>query len=688
MKCSLLHSLCLCCFAGCLFNLSPAGRAEDLKVLPEKLGPTSPTAMMHSYWLRVAREAFDRHDAEYANLKTPEQLAAYQKRMREFFVAQLGGFPERTPLNPQVTGRIEREGYHIEKIIFESQPKHYVTALLYLPNAKPPYPGVLVPCGHSAEGKAMETYQLICTLLVNNRMAVLCYDPIDQGERMQLLDEKGKARISSTEAHSQIGVGSILLGRNTATFRIWDGMRAIDYLQSRPEVDPKRIGCTGNSGGGTLTSYLMALDDRIQCAAPCCYLTDLRRVTEKIGPQDAEQDIYGQIAYGMDHAEYVIMRAPKPTLMGLATKDYFDIGGARETFRKAKACYALLGFAERMEKVETEREHGFTPQLRAGAARWMWRWLLKEEGAFNEVEPPALKVSELCCATSMQVMLMPGARNVYDLNRDLDEKLADARKEFWRANGKEKALAEVRRITGIRKLADLPEPQCEKVGTIPRNGYRIEKLILRPEAGIWLPALAFIPAQPNGEATLYLHEAGKQEDAAPGGAIESLVAKGQAVLAVDLRGIGETQSGGKPSRLGREWREIFMAYLLGTSYPAKRAEDILVCARYLMKSEDAKKPQKLHLVSVGLVGPAALHAAALEPQLFSSLTLRRCIASWSNVVRTPMSDNQLINVVHGALRVYDLPDLLSTLPREMVAISDPLDAAGKPFPGSAGVPAR
>ena len=211
----------------------------------------------------------------------------HQKRMREEFLKAIGGLPERTPLNPQVVGCISRRGYRVEKIIFESQPKHYVTALMFLPDPqrfKPPYPGVLVPCGHvTVLSKAHPEYQSMGALLALAGMAALVFDPIDQGERMQLLDAKGEAIFPEKGGHTMIGLGCIPLGRNTARFEIWDGMRAIDYLQSRPEVDPQRIGCTGNSGGGTQTSYLMALDDRIRAAAPSCCLVGLPRLLETAG---------------------------------------------------------------------------------------------------------------------------------------------------------------------------------------------------------------------------------------------------------------------------------------------------------------------------------------------------------------------------------------------------------------------
>ena len=659
--------------------------SDDLRVLPEKLDGLPAQQMMHRYLMRLALEAFERREANFEKLKTAEEVQAWQQRLREFFLAQLGGPPPRGPLNARVVGRIDCEGYRVEKIIFESQPRHYVTALLYLPDAKQPYPGVLVPCGHSANGKAMEAYQRACILLAQSGMAALCYDPIDQGERYQLLDDKGKPLFSPTMGHCLVGVGSILLGRNTATYRVWDGMRAIDYLASRPEIDPRRIGCTGNSGGGTLTAYLMALDDRIACAAASCYLTSLRRLLETIGPQDAEQNIHAQIAFGMDHADYVIMRAPKPTLMLTATHDYFDISGAWASFRQAKRTFARLGFPERVDLVETDAKHGFSPQLRVGAARWMRRWLLGIDDAIEETEAKVLTDQQAQCTADGQVMLLPGARSVFDLNLELERQLAAARERLWQQTDRAKALEEVRRVTGIRRLADLPEPKVETQPGPSRNGYRIEKLIIRPEEGIALPALLLVPEKRSGQGCLYLNAAGKHVDAAPGGPIEQLVTKGQTVLAVDLRGCGETQAtggGGYGKYLGPEWADGFIAYMLQRPYLTMRAEDVLVCARWLAAAEAAGKPGRVHLVSIGNVGPPALHAVALEPQLFASAVFRNCLQRWSLVVATPTAKNQFINVVHGALRVYDLPDLLATLPKDKVRFESPVDAEEKPLASS------
>jgi cephalosporin-C deacetylase-like acetyl esterase len=261
---------------------------ESLRVLEAGKGEHDPHTMLYRYLLKEAGKHFDARRQTIANLKTPDDLRRRQQELRGKFLEALGAFPEKTPLNARVVGKVEAKGFHVEKVVYESRPDHHVTANLYLPDGKGPFPGVLLPCGHSANGKAAEAYQRACILMAQNGLAALCYDPIGQGERSQILDRTGKpALAASTSEHTMVGVGALLVGRCTATYRIWDGIRSLDYLASRPEVDAKRLGCTGNSGGGTLTAYLMALDDRISAAAPSCYITSLERLIATIGPQDA-----------------------------------------------------------------------------------------------------------------------------------------------------------------------------------------------------------------------------------------------------------------------------------------------------------------------------------------------------------------------------------------------------------------
>jgi dienelactone hydrolase len=643
--------------------------AEAVKVLPERIDGVAPKDMMKACLKRQADAAFAGWEKNYAALTTPEAVAAYQARLRAKFLEAIGGLPERTPLNPRVTGTLAREGYRVEKVVLESRPKFFITAALFLPDAsryQPPYPGVLIPCGHADNAKAYESYQKMGASLALAGLAALVFDPIDQGERSQLLDPSGKPLLGSTTAHTMVGVGAMLLGRSTAQFEVWDGMRALDYLQSRPEVDPARIGVTGNSGGGTQASYLMALDERIKVAAPSCYLTGFKALLATIGPQDGEQNIFGQLAFGMDHADYILMRAPAPYLMCTATNDFFDIGGAWAAFRSAKRLYTRLGFAERVELMENDAPHNYDTLQRQSVLRWMARWLLGKDAALTEPPITAFTDEELRATPRGQVVLLPGARTTYDLNDDLARELAAKRAPLWAAANEEERRAKVRGVTGIRPLDEIPAPGLEDYGE--------GRLALLREDGVRLPALTFnaAAAEKNG-VVLYVDERGKSAVLAPG----AVNAGPRALWAIDLRGTGETQQTDPPYApgFGPNLNECQTAYLLGRSYLAMRAEDILVCARAAAALTPA---HKVDLVAVGNVGVPALHAAALEPQLFSSVRTVRSLKAWTSVVECRTHQDQLVNAVHGALAVYDLPDLVSMLGGK-VKIEEPLDARGAPY---------
>ena len=639
--------------------------------------------MLRDHLRPLVHAALDRRLQAYEALKTPEQIRDYQERLRAEFMESLGGFPERTPLRPRIVGRLEGDGFRAEKLIYESRPGFHVTAVLYLPEAEPPYPGVLVPCGHSENGKAAELYQRAAILIARNGLAVLCYDPVGQGERKQILEdgadrsETAKGRFRPTEEHNLAGVAPILLGRNLASYRIWDGIRSIDYLAGRDDVDESRIGCTGNSGGGLMTAYLMALDERIVAAASSCFITTTRRKNDDPGPGDAEQNIYAQTAYGMDHADYILMRAPKPTLILAATKDFVPIAGAWETYRQAKRLYTRLGVPERVGLVEADEKHGFSLHLRTGACRWMRRWLLNRVDEVTEPDFDVFSDRQLQCTPQGQVLLLEGAKSVFQLYRGEEAVLRSRRMRSWRRMNDEERKAKVRETAGIRPLPEIPEPEAEPMGTVRRSGYVIEKLILRSDGGFPLPALRFIPENRRGEWTLYLNGRGKQADAGPGGPIESLARKGHPVLAVDLTGLGETESTAwryDPEYIGNNSAEYFIAYMLGRSLVGLRAEDVLVCARYL--KAQGGRAKGVNLVAVGRAGIAALHAAAAEPQLFRRVDIRDSIDSWRRVVESDITVDQLENTVHGALRRYDLGDLARLAGSDRVVFERIRDASG------------
>lgn len=697
-------------FSLCLFLSlglpATAMAADDLRVLPARDSSVRLPSTLYAHLERQSIAALDRRRDEYEKVKTPEDVAAWQKARREMFLKTLGGFPERTPLNAKVTGTIPGDGYRIENVLFESRPGHHVTGNLYLPATKPPYPGVIVPCGHSFNGKAADGYQRVSMLLARNGIAAFCYDPIGQGERYQafapdgtplggnymggpgsvrqLKAIPGNPRFDPVEEHTLMGIGSILVGTNTAQYRIYDGMRAIDYLVSRPEIDPKRIGCTGNSGGGTLTAYLMALDDRIACAAPTCSLTSYRRLLATSGPQDAEQNLFGQIADGLDEADYVLLRTPKPTLLCAGTRDAtFDIAGTWDVYREGKRFFSRLGYPERIDLCEADEPHGFTKPLRVGAVRWMRRWLLNQDDAVTEPELPVRPASELQCTTDGQVMRTKGERSVFDLNRDREAGLAPKRAAFWKETPREDALAAVRRLARIRRLTELPVPGRRVIATLERSGYRIEKTLYELEPTLALPALDFRPEKPTGRIVLQVHSSGKQAGAEAGGPIERLVREGTRVVAVDLPGLGELDVR-HPRDWGRELfgpntQEFFVAYLLGGSLVSLRTESLFAVARSLQREMPADGKGSLELVADGTAaGLPSLHAAALEPSTFTRLTLRRSLDSWSRLLDEATAGRQLTNTVHAALTLYDLPDLLGTLNPGHVAIEEPVDALDNP----------
>jgi len=179
------------------------------------------------------------------------------KRLREI----VGPFPERTPLKVKVLGKLEKDGYSVENIIYESQPGFYVSSSLFLPVISGKVgkgPAIIYCSGHSNDGYRNNIYQHTIINLVKKGFIVFAFDPIAQGERLEYFDPKtGKSIIGAPdEEHSYSGAQPFITGSSLARYMIWDGMRAVDYLLTRKEVDPDRIGITGRSGGGTKPLHL------------------------------------------------------------------------------------------------------------------------------------------------------------------------------------------------------------------------------------------------------------------------------------------------------------------------------------------------------------------------------------------------------------------------------------------------
>lgn len=666
-----------------LFAVLPlawAGAEEDsLRVLPEnKELPVN--RMLRRHLIAECKEYFARRKAEVAALKTPQDVVKRQAMLREQFLAAIQEPQEKTPLHPVVVGRIPQDGYTVEKVIFQSRPNHHVTASFYLPAGKGPFPGAIMPIGHSTNGKAADYVQRGCILLAKNGIAALAYDPIGQGERRQMLDGEGKVEAavkSSTNEHTLTMVGGLLAGRTTAGYRIWDGIRALDYLASRPEIDPERLGCTGCSGGGTLTSYLMALDPRIKVAAPSCYLTSLERLFDTIGPQDGEQNIPGQVSFGLDHADYLLLHAPQPVVILAAERDFFDIGGTRSTFAEAERIYGLFGAASKIELVVSPTSHGYPKQHREPAVQFFAKWLLQKEGKVVEPDFAILKDSELQCTPTGQVLADLKGKSVFDLNLERADQLAAARKAKPTKSGQFHSD-----FRWLMSCLDGPVPIVTAKGSEPKkiavnDGVVVKTMRYTTAHGIEVPAVWLHPENAKSGTIIVAHEGGK-EAAFRLEQVQAWAKKDRRkVVALDLRGWGETAPGAKGEGIfGPDVTETFLALHVAVPLLVQRTEDLVAVVKAI---KGTAEDEDIEVVGFGAGGIVAMHAAAFEPDLITSLTTESSLARWYDIVRQPLGPQHFADVVPGALAKYDLPELLDQLENKNVTIRRPVDAFGKAY---------
>ncbi len=356
---------------------------------------------------RQSTRLFAEGDAARDAIATPEALRERQEAVRRFLIDAFGGLPPSdTPLNPRVTGSLRREGYTMEKVIFESRPRHYVTTNLYLPDDRAEKtPAVLFLCGHSANGKAADRYQSVCQMLARAGLIVLAMDPVGQGERWSYYDAAtGKLRVrAATGDHDYAGTPCRLVGDTIARYFLHDAMRALDYLATRPEVDASRLGVTGNSGGGTQTCMLMATDPRIQAAAPGTFVMNRESYFHTGQAQDAEQIWPGFTAAGFDHEDLLLAMAPKSLAVLAVQSDFFPIEGTRRSVERVRRFWEMHDCPARLELCEDASTHGYTTPLARHAARFFAQHLLGRTIDTSTWEGSPLPEAEIACTTSGQV---------------------------------------------------------------------------------------------------------------------------------------------------------------------------------------------------------------------------------------------------------------------------------------------
>ena len=663
------------------------GEAENLQVFEQWIRWNNGGSLLMNHLVRQAFDLYDVRDREIANLKTKHDWTLRQESVREKLKDILGPFPARTPLHAEVTGVIHTDDYRIEKLVYQSHPGFYVTACLYVPSRlRGRAPAVLNLIGHEQESFRAALDQVMATNLVRKGMVVLTIDPPGQGEHVQYFNPAiNFSSIGySVVEHCYFGNQCFLAGNNSAKYFIWDAIRGIDYLVSRKEVDAARIGVTGFSGGGTITAFVGALDDRVSVAIPSSWSTASRRQLETKGAQDAETILINSIAKGITFEDLIEVRAPKPTLMTFVSRDeYLSIQGAREAFAEAKKAYGAFSAEENLVLVEDDSRHWLTPKIR-GAIYSFFMKHFQVTGDPSEVDVQIFPPGQLNATSTGQA----GAGSmVFDLNRKEAQTLISSMEESRKdvENHLREMQGKARDISGYEQPRG--DVQSFFNGRYQRGGYTVGKYTIPGEGDYPIPILLFVPDDTRAarSAIVYLHPEGKIAEALPGGEIERLVRKGFVVAAADVIGVGETRS-----TAARGLADGYTGVLIGRSVVGIQAGDIVRVANYLKTLPGIGK---IGGIARGNMCLSLLHAAAFESSISNVVLLDGLISyravALNRFYRIGLQERPGGGVHHpyevdftwGIARVlagYDLPDLIASVAPRRVVLSGPVDHILKP----------
>lgn len=627
--------------------------------------------MVQEYYVKRLRAIEKAANARRKALDTKEEALAYIDEIRGKIQACLGPWPDKTPLNPRVTGTVDRDTYRIENIIFESRPGFLVTANLYLPKTNAPAPGVVGTCGHTRNGKA--GYQEFAQGLARQGYVVLIYDPIGQGERLQYPDGKGGSTIGvGVREHLHSGNQQFLVGENIASWRAWDGIRALDYLLTRPEVDPNHVGVTGNSGGGTMTTWLCGVEQRWTMAAPSCFVSTFRRNLENEEPQDTEQCPPGVLAAGLDHADFLLANAPDPIIILAKEKDFFDVRGSEETFAQLQHIYGLLGKHESVGFFAGKGHHGYTQDNREA----MYRWFNLITKISNATTEPPITIEEdktLFCTPKGQVSDLK-SKTVFDFTAAKSKQLTKRRGSIV---SKATLQEKLQRTLKIEPLpATPPDYRILKPvdgGTYPKKQHT--RYALETEPGI--SAIAYrlsdesLPARPtrsNAEAILYVSHGSSDYELKNEPLISGLVDTNpdSVFYALDVRGVGESrpdvaQSNSFLEAYGGDYMHASHGIMLDEPYVGRKTLDVVRTIQWL----SSRGHKNIHLVGRGWGSVPATFAAVLMDAVHK-VTLKAAPDSFASIAEDESYDWPLSYIVPNVLEHFDLPECYQDLKNKSI----------------------
>lgn len=617
---------------------------------------------------RRAERAFAAGDAARDALATPEQIVARQAQVRERFLASIAAeTASNWPFDPQVVGEVRGDGFRIEKVLYQSRPHHTVTANLYIPDGLAgPSAAVLFLCGHHARAKHEPEYQRVCRTLCRAGLIVLAQDPIGQGERWSYWEPalQGCTIEPCCPEHDHAGAQCLPLGDALARYHLGDAMRSIDYLCTRPEVDPTRIGVTGNSGGGTQTCLMMLADPRIAAAAPATFVMNRETYMWTGGAQDAEQIWPGFTAAGHDHEDVLLCMAPKPVCVLAVTEDFFPIEGTRRTVERCRRIWRILGQPDALEYVEDESNHWFTPKLARAAALFFARRLLGATPTLPDDEPAAFEPSDLYCTRSGQVRgEIADAWFAYETNLERLEALEDAREQMESAARRQATAAFLRERIGRGRVACDLNPRV--YSSTRWQDMAVAAAVWRTQPDLLGHGLLFRDALRAGESlpvTLAIWDEGTNRLQPHIDWISRTCRAGRAVLVLDTSGVGglaprpicgapDLEFYGTLHKLADDliWLDDDLVSL--RTHDVLRAMELLPRMRGIDASDLAIRCEGRH----GVYGRLA---ALLDPRL-GRPQLGPGMATWRDWVAARLYDSRDIYsvILPGILRLCDLDDI-------------------------------
>ncbi len=673
--CRLVPAACtiivtLCCLSG---RATAASDYPPLNRYPH---------MVQEYFVSQLRRVEGKANHQRAALKSRDDAEAYVEEVRDKIQQCFGPWPEKTPLNPRITGVVERDTYKIEKLIFESRPNFLVTANLYIPKGRDfPLPGIIGTCGHSANGKASEYYQGFSQGLVRQGYVVLIYDPISQGERLQYPNESLKSTVGvGVREHLYAGNQQFLVGQFIGSWRAWDGMRALDYLLTRDEVDPKHIGVTGNSGGGTMTTWLCGVERRWTMAAPSCFVTTFRRNLENELPADTEQCPPRALALGLDHSDFLAAMAPKPVMILAKEKDFFDVRGAEETYDRLQHLYGLLDLEANVGLFTGPTGHGYSQENREAMYGWFNRHTDISEGK-TEPEIVLEKDETLWCTPRGQICEL-NSRPIFDFTKATSQALAGRRPSQMTVPTLQKL---------IKNKLRLPEPvpnsapEYRILRNWPNRAYPKKRwtcYAVETEPGIQTlvyrlsdEQLLSRPPKDQGRAILYISHLSSDDELRHEPLITELIQTdtNATLYTCDVRGIGESKPdtcdyNSYRSAYGCDYFYAIHSIMLDKPYIGQRTHDILRVIDWLM----ANGHTEVHIAGKGWGALPATFAAVLSKNV-TRATLKNTLTSYSAIAESQTYTWPLSSLIPNVLDAFDLPDCYRALKSKQLRMIDPWD---------------